>query len=46
MGLAAFGGHAAKTRELFSLGWLWQVYVLGIKEGQSMGGGGQEQIAQ
>lgn len=39
---AAFGGHA----ELFSLGWLWQVYVLGRKEGQNMGGGRQEQIAQ
>lgn len=46
MGLTAFGGHAAKTREFFSLGWLWQVYALGIKEGQNMGGGGQEQIAQ
>lgn len=40
---AAFGGHAAKTRELqelFSLGWWWQVYVVRIKEGQNMGGGG------
>lgn len=37
---AAFGGHAAKTtelQELLSLGWLWQVYVFGIMEGQNIG---------